>query len=195
MTQESDDTTGLGGAVMLDGVIVRGERNLLGDTALPGIEGARAALETFYYAFNTHSVDLLKEIWAADDPLAQVVSPLGFARGSAQIAAAYGRVLSEPMGIQTVLDDIVAYITPGLVVFTERERGTDTQGDSGGGGSGGGSSRRSGGRPGLVEGRTTCLFRFLPSQGGWRLIYHQVSLSDPDTLARLQRARRVDKQV
>jgi len=45
-------------ATALDGVIVRGEQNLLADTAMPGLTGARAALETFYYAFNTRTVDL-----------------------------------------------------------------------------------------------------------------------------------------
>jgi predicted short-subunit dehydrogenase-like oxidoreductase (DUF2520 family) len=35
-------------ATALTGVVVRGERNMLADTAAHGIEGARAALETFY---------------------------------------------------------------------------------------------------------------------------------------------------
>jgi hypothetical protein len=178
MTQGKSDTGGLEGAIALDAVVVRGERNLLADTALPGIEGARAALETFYYAFNTRSVDLMREIWAADDPLTQVVSPLGFARGSANIDTAYSRMLSGPMGMQTILDDIVVYLTSELAVFTERERGTDTPH---------GEQR---GTSELVEGRTSCIFRFMASQGGWRLIYHQVSLSDPSGLARLQRSVR-----
>lgn len=73
-------------ATALDGVIVRGEQNLLAESAAPGIEGARAALETFYYAFNTRSLDLLRQIWA-DDPLVQLDTPLaGSVRGSASIA-------------------------------------------------------------------------------------------------------------
>ncbi len=122
-------------ATALDGVIVRGEHNLLAETAAPGIEGARAALETFYYAFNTRSPDLYQRIWA-DDPLVQLESPLaGSVRGSAAIAAFAARMFSGPVRVQTVLDDIVAYVTPELVVFTERERATvtrDGDGDSDG---------------------------------------------------------------
>jgi SnoaL-like domain len=174
----NDDADEPGVATALDGEVVRGERNLLADTAVPGIKGAVAALETFYHAFNIRSVDLLKQIWA-EDPLAQLVTPLvGHIRGSAGIAVAYGRMPSGPVQMQTVLDEIVAYITPGVVVFTMRERGTVRQ--------------HSGHdvTTDLLEGRTSCVFRFIGSQGGWRLIYHQVSLGDPDIFARLQRAVR-----
>jgi hypothetical protein len=71
-----------------------------------------------------------------------------------QIAAAYARMRSEPMGIQTVLDDIVAHIAPGLVVFTERERGTSTQREEHSEESGRrmrGSRKRNRGRTGLIE--------------------------------------------
>ena len=61
-------------ATALTGVIVRGERDRLAETAAPGLAGARAALETFYHAFNTRSVDLAQRI-RADDPLVQLVSP------------------------------------------------------------------------------------------------------------------------
>ncbi|PWT74735.1 MAG: DUF4440 domain-containing protein, partial [Chloroflexi bacterium] len=38
---------------------------------------------TFYYAFNTRSLDLLRQIWA-DDPLVQLDTPIaGIVRGSA----------------------------------------------------------------------------------------------------------------
>ena len=151
-------------ATALDGVIVRGERNLLAETATPGFEGARAALETFYYAFNTRSPDLYQRIWV-DDPLAQVDTPLaGSVRGSAAIAAFAARMFSGSMRIQTVLDDIVAYATPELVVFTERERGTFTH-DGGG---------EDDAKSEVSEGRTICVFRFIPQQGGWRLVYHRV---------------------
>jgi hypothetical protein len=113
-------------ATALRGVIVRGERNRLAETAAPGIDGARAALETFYHAFNTRSVDLAQRIWA-DDPLVQLVSPVGgLVRGSAGIAAAYARGFSGALQVQTVLEDIVAYVTPEMVVFAGRERGTYT---------------------------------------------------------------------
>src|SRR5215469_8273094 len=113
-------------ATALSGVIVRGEQNLLANTAAPGIEGARSVLETFYYAFNTRSPDLYQRIWA-DDPLVQLYSPVGgMVRGSATIAALARRMLAAPVRLQTVLEDIVAYVTPTLVVFTGREHGAYT---------------------------------------------------------------------
>ena len=151
-------------ATALDGVIVRGEQNLLAESAAPGIEGARAALETFYYAFNTRSLDLLRQIWA-DDPLVQLDTPLaGSVRGSASIAAAYGRMVSGSVRVQTILDDIVAYVVPELVVFTQRERATSTHAND---------SNHEATSEGF-EGRTLCVFRFLAQQGGWRLVYHRV---------------------
>ncbi len=172
-TQEHDDAV----ATTLDGVIVRGERNLLADTAASGFAGARAALETFYYAFNSRSLDLYQRIWA-DDPLVQLGSPLaGIVRGSATIAVLSARMFSESsIRIQTVLDDIVAYVTPELVVFTARERGaitSDSDSDS---------EHKAASEP--AEGRSICIFRYIAAQGGWRLIYHQVWLDNPDLLAR-----------
>ncbi len=151
-------------ATALDGVIVRGERNLLAESAKPGLAGARAALETFYYAFNTQSPDLYQRIWA-DDPLVQLDTPLaGSVRGSAAIAALAARMFAGPVRIQTVLDDIVAYVTPVLVVFTERERGTYTRA----------SDSEHEATSDVSEGRTICVFRFIAAQGGWRLVYHRV---------------------
>jgi hypothetical protein len=165
-------------ATALSGVIVRGEQNRLAETTVAGIEGARAALETFYYAFNTRSPDLYQQIWA-DDPLVQLYSPVGgLVRGSAGIAALSERMLQGPTRVQTVLEDLVAYVTPELVVFTGREHGTYTS-----------DSERTP-MSDLAEGRSICIFRLIAEQGGWRQVYHHVSLDDPDQLARYQRAVR-----
>ena len=167
-------------ATALDGVVVRGERNLLDESAAPGLPGARAALETFYYAFNTRSPELYRQMWA-DDPLVQVVSPVGgVVRGSATIAALAERGLSGPARLQSEFEDIVAYATPELVVFAGRERGTytrDSEHDA---------------SPERPEIRTSCIcvFRFIATQGGWRQVYHHVALDDPDQLAQFQRAVR-----
>src|SRR5215472_8434599 len=152
------------------------EDELAAETASPGLAGARAALETFYYAFNTRSPDLYEKIWA-DDPLVQLYSPVaGMVRGSATIAALARRMLSGPVQLQTVLEDIVAYVTPDVVVLTGREHGDYTpERDA---------------TSELSEVRSICIFRFIAEQGGWRQVYHHVSLDDPDQLARLQRAAR-----
>jgi hypothetical protein len=165
-------------ATPLAGMIVRGEQNLLADTAAPGARGAQAALETFYYAFNTRSPDLYQQIWANDD-LVQVYSPVGgLTRGSATIAALSARAFSGPARVQTVLDDIVAYVTPDLVVFTGREHGAYTH------------EGEHDAMVELPEIRSICVFRFIAPQGGWRQVYHHVSLDDADQLAQYQHAVR-----
>jgi|SRR5579884_2679936 len=170
-------------ATALDGVTVRGERNLLAESALPGLAGARAALETFYYAFNTRSPELYRRIWA-DDPLVQVGSPVaGVVRGSATIAALAARMFSGPVRGQTEMQDVVAYATPELVVFVGRECGTYTTGGPTPGGEPEATAE-------LPDVRSICVFRFIAEQGGWRQIYHHVSLDDADQLARYQRAVR-----
>jgi SnoaL-like domain len=165
-------------ATALDGVIVRGERNMLADAASPGIAGARAALETFYHAFNTRSPDLYQRIWA-DDLLVQLYSPVGgLVRGSARIAALAERMFSGRLRVRTVFEDIVAYATPDVVVFTGREHGTyvaDGEHEE---------------TSELPEVRSICVFRFIAEQGGWRQVYHAVSFGDADQLARYQRAVR-----
>jgi hypothetical protein len=165
-------------ATALSGVVVRGEKNLLAKTSRVGAEGARAALETFYHAFNTRSLALYQRIWA-DDPLVQLDSPLaGVVRGSAPIAALAARGLSGPARVQTVLNDIVAYETPELVVFTGRERGAAT---------------RDGEHEApseIPEFHSISVFRSSADQGGWRLVYHSVWLDDAEQLAHYQRALR-----
>jgi ketosteroid isomerase-like protein len=170
-------------ATALGGVIVRGEQNLLAESAAHSIEGARAALETFYYAFNTRTLDLYQRIWA-DDPLVQLGSPVGgMVRGSATIAALAARMFAGSLRVQTALEDIVAYATPDLVVFTGSERGVYTN-DS----ERHDSEREAASELPLVC--SICIVRFIAAQGGWRMVYHHVSFDDADQLARYQRAVR-----
>lgn len=178
MTQTNADDRAV--ATALDGVIVRGERDMLADTSARDLAGARAALETFYFAFNTRSSDLYLQIWA-DDPLVQVGSPVGgIVRGSATIGALAERMLSGPTRarVQTVLEDIVAYVTSELIVFTGREHGSYT------------SDSEHEAMSELPDVRSICIFRYITEQGGWRQIYHSVSIDDADQLARYQRAVR-----
>jgi hypothetical protein len=47
--------------VFLEEIVVQGERNRLAETTQPTFEGARAALETFYYALNKRSLDPFRQ--------------------------------------------------------------------------------------------------------------------------------------
>ncbi|MEN8235797.1 MAG: DUF4440 domain-containing protein, partial [Actinomycetota bacterium] len=51
-------------------------RDCLQESTEPGVEGARAALESFYHSFNQRSETVLRQVWA-DDPLVQLNNPLG----------------------------------------------------------------------------------------------------------------------
>jgi hypothetical protein len=41
-------------------------RNRLDEATTPGIEGALAALESFYFAFNAADLDAFTRVWTAD---------------------------------------------------------------------------------------------------------------------------------
>jgi hypothetical protein len=180
MTQTNPKAEGSAVATALGDTTVRGQQNLLAESAEPGIAGARAALETFYYAFNTRSLDLLKRIWA-DDPLAQVDTPVaGLVRGSASMATLYERGFAGPARIQSALEDIVAYVTPELVVFTGRERGSYTRA----------SAPAEAPQPPEVRTTCVCVFRFIARQGGWRQVYHHVAIGEAEQLAQFQKAVR-----
>lgn len=77
---------------------------------------------------------------------------------------------SNPKRIQTVLDDIVAYVTPELAVFTEREHGTQSR-----------NSELDEVQQEL-DGRSIWIFRFTAGIG-WRLIYQEVTRYDQDRVA------------
>jgi len=160
-------------ATVLGDTVERGARDRLDEAARPGVDGAHAALETFYHAFNTCSLDLLRRIWA-DDPLIQLDNPVGgIVRGTEEIVALYARIFTGPVRVRVELWDIVRYATPALVVFAGRERGAYERD----------------GVSAPLDIRTTRIFRYVDGQG-WRQIHHHGSIDDPDRLARYQRAVR-----
>jgi len=74
----------------------RGAANRLADIRRPGIDGALALLEMFYYAFNQRDLAVFRQVWA-DHPLIQLNNPLGgMLRGYDQIAALYAQVFDGP---------------------------------------------------------------------------------------------------
>jgi len=127
-------------------------------------------------------LDLVQRIWA-DDPLVQLGSPIaGVVRGTDSIVALYTRGFSVPARVQTVLEEIVAYAVPELVVFAGRERGSYSTHDT--------HDSVHDEMSDLPVIRSLCIYRFIAAQGGWRQAYHHVALDDVDQLARYQRAVR-----
>ena len=46
-----------------------GARNRLAEAAAPDVDGARAALESFYHAFHQHDLEVFERVWVRDPPV------------------------------------------------------------------------------------------------------------------------------
>jgi ketosteroid isomerase-like protein len=146
----------------------RDARARLAETLDLGREGARAALETFYCAFNSRDVQLLTAVWL-DHPLVQMDDPAGgLLRGRDAIAALYSTFFTVPGRGWVELEEVLEVWTPANVVFAGRERGEYVTASE------------------IVPLaiRTTRCFAYVGTSGGWRLVHHHGSLDDPDLLAR-----------
>lgn len=150
---------------------VRGTHNRLAETNQPTIEGARAALETFYYALNERSIDVFRQIWL-DDPLIQLDNPVGgILRGAQPITDLYARIFKGSVRVREFYD-IVTYASSEIVVFAGREHGTYEYD----------------GNTFPLDIRTTRIFAYVPARGGWRQVHHHGSIDDAARLAHYQEA-------
>ena len=148
----------------------RDARNRLGEVRKPGPEGARALVESFYFAFNQRNAHVLRRVWAEDE-LIQLCNPLGgILRGYEHVAALYGRVFGGATRVWVELEDIVEFQAQETVVFSGRERGEYTQNGTS--------------LPLAI--RTTRVVQWLGPEIGWRQVHHHGSIDDAQMLARYQ---------
>ncbi len=151
-------------------LVFRGSRNRLDETSLTGIEGAEAALETFYYSLNQRSLAILSQIWL-DDATIQLNNPLGgIVRGIEPIKTLYGRIFEGPVRVKVEFYDVTVYSTSEMVVFAGRERGTYERD----------------GKSYPLDIRTTRCFLYKRGKGGWRQIHHHGSIDNPELLKHYQ---------
>lgn len=138
-----------------------------------GRDGALAALETFYHAFNNRSLEMLGVVWL-DDPLVQLNNPLGgILRGADGIRVLYEKVFTGPARVWVEFGDIVEFSLGDVVAFAGREHGEFTVGNT----------------TVPLSIRTSRVFAY--AQGvGWRQVHHHGSIDDPDMLRDYQRAVR-----
>lgn len=140
----------------------------------PTIVGARAAVECFYHAFNTRSLEVLDAVWAVD-PLVSLDNPLGgIVRGLTGIRALYARVFDGPARVWVELHDIVEYAGHDTVIFAGRERGEFSRD----------------GRTIPLAIRTSRVFQYFGPAQGWRQVHHHGSIDEAEALAEYQRAVR-----
>ncbi|HEX6471308.1 MAG TPA: nuclear transport factor 2 family protein [Streptosporangiaceae bacterium] len=148
-------------------------RNRLAETTDPSVEGAYAALESFYYALNNRDAKALRDDWSTH-PLAQLNNPLGgILRGGDAVAGLYEKIFVGPVRVEVTFGDVVEYIGADHAVFAGRETGACTGPD---------------GTVVPLRIRTTRYFRY--EEGAWRQFHHHGSIDDPEALAAYQQAVR-----
>ncbi|WP_435118915.1 YybH family protein [Amycolatopsis thermoflava] len=147
-------------------------RNRLDAATAPGIEGALAALETFYFAFNQRDSDVFARVWT-QDALAQLNNPLGgILRGGEAISALYDKVFHGPARVTVTFGDVVEYAGDGHALFAGRETGSYVVD----------------GREVPLRIRTSRYFRY--EDGRWAQFRHHGSIDDAAELAAYQAAIR-----
>ncbi|WP_431918688.1 YybH family protein [Amycolatopsis tucumanensis] len=147
-------------------------RNRLDAATAPGIEGALAALETFYFAFNQRDSDVFARVWT-QDALAQLNNPLGgILRGGEAISALYDKVFHGPARVTVTFGDVVEYAGNGHALFAGRETGSYVVD----------------GREVPLRIRTSRYFRY--EDGRWAQFHHHGSIDDAAELAAYQSAIR-----
>jgi hypothetical protein len=148
--------------------------NRIQETQQRGIEGARALVETFYYAFNKRDMEVFAQIWAAHE-LIQLNNPLGgIQRGYDGISNLYSNIFTGSARVWVELHDIVEFQSEGMVVFAGRERG----------------EFRKEGQAVALAIRTSRIVQWMGDGIGWKQTHHHGSIDDPELLARYQHAVR-----
>jgi len=151
----------------------RAARDLRSDARRPDGTGARAALESFYHAFNQRSLEVLEDVWAPDATVTLSNPVGGVLTGIAAIKALYGRVFDGPARVWVEYHDVTEYIASDHALFVGRERG----------------EFEVGGETITLAIRTSRYFRQLPGIG-WRQVHHHGSIDDAALLAAYQAAVR-----
>lgn len=138
------------------------------------IEGARALVESFYYAFNQRNFEVFSQVWANDN-LIQLNNPLGgILRGYEAIASLYQSIFTGAASVWVELSDIVEYQSNDTVIFAGREQGEFK-------------------KTKIIVPlsiRTTRIIQWLGSDIGWKQTHHHGSIDDPKLLAEYQQAVR-----
>jgi ketosteroid isomerase-like protein len=149
----------------------RQSANRLDEASEHSIEGARAALESFYHSFNQGSLEVLRKVWL-DDPLIRLNNPLGgIVEGINDVSEVYDRIFNGPAGVWVEFYDIVEYrLGDSSVVFAGRERGEFTKD----------------GQSVELDIRTSRVFGY--QDGRWAQVHHHGSITDTATLDRYRRA-------
>jgi hypothetical protein len=153
---------------------VRSSHNRLEETQQAGIDGARALVESFYFAFNQRNLCVFSEVWA-NHPLIQLNNPLGgMLRGHEPISELYRGIFNGSARVWVELHDIVEYQNEGMVVFAGRERGEFSRNE----------------QTVPLSIRTSRIVQWMGEDIGWKQVHHHGSIDDASLLERYQQAVR-----
>jgi len=150
----------------------RNAKDLREEARQPDYEGARAAMESFYYAFNNRSMDVFDAVWADSEHISLDNPVGGIMYGFHDIRELYRQIFEGPARVWVEFYDIVEYLGEETVVFAGRERGEFSQGNE----------------TTPIAIRTSRVFQYFGPNVGWRQVHHHGSIDDADELKNYQRA-------
>lgn len=155
----------------------RSAHNRIAQATEPGMAGARALIETFYYAFNQRDMVVFAEVWAEHE-LIQLNNPLGgILRGYQPISELYRGIFNGNARVWVELHDIVEFQSEGMVVFAGREKGEFTKGEV----------------TLPLSIRTSRIVQWMGEGIGWKQVHHHGSIDDAQLLVEYQSAVRGGK--
>ena len=149
----------------LDRTFSRDATNRIEHGGTPGFDGAVAALETFYYAFNQRNIEVFRQVWAPH-ALIRLNNPLGgILEGIDPITALYDGIFNGPATVWVEFHDIVVYDAGETITFAGRERGEFA-------------------KHGTVVPLDIRTSRFFHRENGrWGQVHHHGSITDTELLA------------
>lgn len=148
----------------------RDARDLTAQATEPGMTGALAALESFYFAFNNGDLDVFRNVWVPSEMI-RLNNPLGgILEGIDPISELYDGIFNGPAEVWVEFFDIVAYDFDNSVVFAGRERGQFAKG----------------GVTVPLDIRTSRVLH--RADGRWGQVHHHGSITDTDQLTTYRNA-------
>ena len=152
----------------------RSARNRIAGAAQPGIEGARALVESFYYAFNQRDMGVFAKVWAEHE-LIQLNNPLGgMLRGYEPISELYRGIFNGNARVWVELHDIVEFQSDAMAVFAGREKGEFAKGEL----------------TIPLSIRTSRIVQWMGAGTGWKQVHHHGSIDNAQLLVEYQTAVR-----
>lgn len=138
----------------------------------PGMYGALACLESFYYAFNHRDIDVFSHLWL-DHPQVQLNNPLGgMIFGKSNITILYEKIFTGTAAVWVAFNHILVFETPQVVTFAGQEIGEFNNLET----------------KLPLQIRTTRILSYDEQSHRWGLVHHHGSIDNPDLLTQYQSA-------